>query len=44
MSTFKCVYVPCVGAVRSLYMFPQPLAIVAVIMALMPLLVTPYAQ
>ena len=43
MSAFRCVYVPCVGAMRSLYMFPQPLAVVVVIMALMPLLVTPHA-
>ena len=28
MSAFWCNYVPCVGAVRALYMFPQPLAIV----------------
>ena len=38
------VYVPCVGAVRTLYMFPQPLAVVPIIVALMPLLVTPYAK
>ena len=38
------VYVPYVGDMRALYMFPQPLAIVAIIVALMPLLVTPYAQ
>ena len=29
---------------RALYMFLKPLAIVAVIVALMPFLVTPYAQ
>ena len=38
------VYVPCVGAVRALYMFPQPLAVVAVIVALMSFLVMPHIQ
>ena len=44
MGAFRCVYVPCVGVVRALYMFPQPLAIVAIIVVLMPLLVTLHAQ
>ena len=44
MSAFFGVYVPCVRAVRALYIFPQPLAIVVVIVALMPFLVTPHAQ
>ena len=34
------MYVPFVGVVRGLYMFPLLLAVVAVIMVLMPLLVT----
>ena len=44
MNAFKCVSVPCVGTVRALYMFPQHLAVVVVMVALMPLLVTPHAQ
>ena len=44
MSAFRCVYVPCVGVVRALYIFPQPLAIVAIIVVLMPLLVMLHAQ
>ena len=44
MSVFKCAYVPCVGAMRALYMFPQLLAIVVVVVVLMPLLVTLHAQ
>ena len=40
MSTFGCVYVPFVGVVKGLYMFPLLLAVVAVIVVLMPLLVT----
>ena len=43
MSAFRCVYVPCVDVVRVLYMFPQLLAIVAVIVVLMLLLVTLHA-
>ena len=44
MSVFRCVSVPCVGAVRGLYMFPHLLAVVAVIVVLIPILVTLYAQ
>ena len=44
MNTFMRVFVPCVGAVRGLYMFPHFLAIVAVIVVLMPILVMLYAQ
>ena len=38
------VCVPCIGAVRALYMPLQPLAVMAVNVALMSLLVTPHAQ
>ena len=38
------VYVPCVGVVRDLYMFPLLLAVVAIIVVLIPILVTLYAQ
>ena len=44
MSAFRCVYVPCVGAVRALYMFPQLQVVVAVIVVLMPLLVALHTQ
>jgi len=39
MNTFKRVFffVPCVGAVRGLYMFPHLLAVVVVIVVLMPI-------
>ena len=43
MSDFWCVYVPCVEVVRGLYMFPLLLAVVAIIVVLMPILVTLYA-
>ena len=43
MSASRYVYLHCVSVVRVLYMFPQPLAVVVVIVALMPLLVMPYA-
>ena len=43
MSDFRSVYVPCVGVVRGLYMFPLLLAVVAIIVVLMPILVTLYA-
>ena len=42
-SALRGVYLPCIGAVRALYMFPQPLAVVVVNVALKPLLATPYA-
>ena len=43
MSDFLCVYVPCVEVTRGLYMFPLLLAVVAIIVVLMPILVTLYA-
>ena len=43
-SASRCVYVPCIGAVRILYMFPQPLAVGVVNVALMSLLIMPHAQ
>ena len=43
MSDFWCVYVPYVAVVRGLYMFPLLLAIVAIIVVLMPILVTLHA-
>ena len=43
MSDFRNVYVPCVGVVRGLYMFPLLLAVVAIIVVLMPILVMLYA-
>ena len=39
----QCVYVPCVGNVRALYMLSWILAIVVDIVVLMPFLVTPLA-
>ena len=44
MSTFRCVYVSCVGVMRGLYMFPLLLAVVAIIVVLMPILETLYAK
>ena len=44
MSTFRCVYVPCVGIMRGLYMFPLLLAVVVIIVVLMPILVTLYVK
>ena len=43
ISDFWCVYVPCVEVVRGLYMFPLLLAVVAIIVVLMPILVTLHA-
>ena len=44
MSTFRCVYVPCVGIMRGLYMFPLLPAVVVIIVVLMPILVTLYVK